>query len=203
MRREYEGENLIINSYLTDYYPNLNEETRRKIIARIDDLIDENRDYLDEENYIHIANIFASISFYENLTKEKTKEEAYQIVSQTIWNKAEELSIKYKRLAKLPGSLLVLSKTITKDIKTNSGNGWLYDFQDKTNDNNSFKFTCNSCLYAKLFDKYDLKELGPIFCRIDIINYSSLKGIEFIRNHTLCVDGEPCDFLFTKDNKKE
>ena len=202
MRREYEGENLIINSYLTDYYPNLNEETRRKIIARIDDLIDENRDYLDEENYIHIANIFASIAFYEELTKEKNKEEAFQIVSSTIWNKAEEISIKYKRLAKFPGSLKILAKSITKEITKNTGKGWIYDFPNKIDNNNSYKFECKSCLYAKMFDKYNLKELGPVFCRIDIINYSNLKGIEFVRNHTLCVDGEPCDFLFIKDNKK-
>lgn len=60
------------------------------------------------------------------------------------------------------------------------------------------RFECTSCIYQQIYDKYGIRRLGTIFCHADVVNYGSIPGVTFTRNHTLYQDGKPCDFLFTK-----
>jgi len=63
------------------------------------------------------------------------------------------------------------------------------------------QFECTSCIRAQIFKKYEVSELGPIFCHCDDINHGSISGLTFKRKHTLCIDGESCDFLIVREEK--
>ena len=75
-----------------------------------------------------------------------------------------------------------------------SGAGWKYTWHKDKTTNNYLQFECNECIYAKIFRLYEMEELGPMFCHADDINYGNLPNIKFTRNHTLCKDGQDCDF---------
>lgn len=78
------------------------------------------------------------------------------------------------------------------------GYGWNYVWHTDTATGKYLQFECTQCIHAQLFAKYSAAELWPAFCHCDEINYGKIPGITFERKHTLCGDGQPCDFLFRK-----
>ena len=66
---------LITISRYRNYIPNLSEDIKRDIYARMQELIDEEKKYCDQENYKHMAQIFTSIALYQTLQKHGKSEE--------------------------------------------------------------------------------------------------------------------------------
>ena len=62
-------------------------------------------------------------------------------------------------------------------------------------------FDTRQCIFATIFKKQGVPELGPCFCRIDEYLYSELPGIKFTRTGTCCRGDECCDFRFERINK--
>ena len=73
--KEYKPEKLITISRYRNYIPNLSEDIKRDIYARMQELIDEEKKYCDQGNYKHMAQIFTSIALYQTLQKHGKSEE--------------------------------------------------------------------------------------------------------------------------------
>ena len=197
----YGGQQLVTSSRWQDVYPEWPAEQQDRVAARVDELIAENGDYCDEGNYTHLGNLFTGMALYEyHQAQGHTKEEALDLTAQPMWNYVEKGAGTYRTLFKIPGMMRLFAKLLPGMFEGGSGVGWHYDWGEMSGQRIEFK--CTSCIYAQICEKYGMQELGPIFCHADDINYGHLKNITFTRQHTLCKDGQPCDFLFTRDPKE-
>ena len=194
--KKYEPEALVKISRYQNYFPTLVPELQRNIYRRMKVLIEEEKEYCDDGNYKHMAQILTSIALYEALQQYgKSEEEAYRIVSEEMWRFLNPSGM--QKLAKLPFFLSLMKKIVPSGFKKGSGFGWRYTWhQDDPND--EFHFECNECIYAKILGKRNLMKLGAMCCHADIINYGSLPYTDFIRTKTLCRGGDVCDFRFVR-----
>ena len=198
MSKDYKADKLLKKSRYNNYLLTLNVKTIEKLIQRVDKLIKENPEYCDDGNIKHLANIFTAIALYDVLQDDLTKAESLDIVKYEMWKTVEKESEKFKKIIKIPYSLKILGILLPRMFSRGSGYGWEYRWHNDTRSNDYLQFECTSCIYQQIFNKYDMEELGPVFCHSDDINYGSLPGIRFTREHTLCVDGQECDFLFVR-----
>ncbi|MCR5000744.1 MAG: hypothetical protein K6A71_02990, partial [Lachnospiraceae bacterium] len=67
--KEYIPEKLIDISRYRKFIPNLPEDIKQDIYARMQELIEEEKKYCDQGNYKHMAQIFTSIALYQTLQK--------------------------------------------------------------------------------------------------------------------------------------
>lgn len=104
----------------------------------------------------------------------------------------------YRKMLGKPGMLKLMDRVVPAGFKRGSGYGWNYVWHHDESTGKRLRFECTSCIYQQIYDKYGIRRLGTIFCHADVVNYGSIPGVTFTRNHTLCQDGQPCDFLFTK-----
>ncbi len=186
------------HSRYADYLPSLSAAQRETLGARIDTLTGENRALCDKGNYGHLCNIFTAMALYEmHLAAGCPREEALDRTAQPMWAFVEKGAGTYRRLFGKPGMLKILGWLVPKLFAKGSGAGWRYAWHEHTA--SRFRFECHECIYQKIFARYGVPELGPLFCHADDINYGQIPGIRFTRNHTLCKDGQPCDFLFEKE----
>ena len=196
---KYIASKMMKNSRYKDFLPKLNENEKRKLMDKISILISENQEYCDKGNYKHLCNIFTSIAIYKMLQESgSSKEQAFEVVSHEMWNYVEKGAGVYRKLFPKGNMLKIMGKLLPKMFEKGSGYGWKYTWHTDTATNDYLKFECNECIYAKIFEKYNLPELGPMFCHADDINYGQISEIKFTRNHTLCKDGQDCDFLFER-----
>jgi len=195
--KKYEGKAMARAGRYSDYLPTLPEEEKQELYRRIDTLVKENSEYCDKGNYGHLCNIFSAIALYALLQERgRSKEEAFEIVSTEMWNYVEKGAVKVRKVLK-PWMLKLMGKIVPLGFKKGSGYGWEYAWLESTRQ--TLRFECRKCIYAPIFSKYGMSELGPMFCHADDINYGQLKGIRFTRHHTLSKDGQPCDFLFERE----
>ncbi len=194
--KKYEPEALVKVSRYQNYFPTLVPELQRNVYRRMKALIEEEKEYCDDGNYKHMAQILTSIALYEALQQYgKSEEEAYRIVSEEMWRFLNPSGM--QKLAKLPFFLSLMKKIVPSGFKKGSGFGWRYTWhQDDPND--EFHFECNECIYAKILGKRNLMKLGAMCCHADVINYGSLPYTDFIRTKTLCQGGDVCDFRFVR-----
>ncbi len=199
MSKKYLGKDLILNSRYKDYFQSLDEKVKEKIIERINELVVENKEYCDKGNYNHLSNIFSALALYQVLQEYTSKEDAFKIVSEEMWKTMESTKAKLQKLLKVPGIFYLIGKFLPNMFKIGSGYGWKYTFHPETQSRHYLQFESNECIYKKIFSKYEVPELGPMFCHADDINFGELEGIKFTRNHTLCRDGIDCDFKFERE----
>lgn len=194
--KKYEPEALVKISRYQNYFPTLVPELQRNVYRRMKDLIEEEKEYCDDGNYKHMAQILTSIALYEALQQYgKSEEEAYRIASEEMWKFLDPSGM--QKLAKLPFFLPLMKKIVPSGFKKGSGFGWRYTWhQDDPKD--EFHFECNECIYAKILGKRNLMKLGAMCCHADVINYGSLPYTDFIRTKTLCQGGDVCDFRFVR-----
>lgn len=199
--KAYKGQPMLAASRFRNFYPTLPEGVKQAAAERIDELAAENPEYCDAGNYDHLCNIFSALALYEALQNSgKSKDEAFRRVSEAMWAFVENGTAKtYRKVFALPGMLKLLGRLLPTMFAKGSGYGWRYVWHTDTSTGRRLQFECTSCIYAQIFAKYGTPELGPMFCHCDDINYGSIPGLSFRRQHTLCKDGQPCDFLFVKE----
>ena len=175
----------------------LKQDVREQVLIKMESLIRKEQLLCDQGNYGHLCNIFSAISLYEILQKQgKSKEEAYKIISEAMWKELEKTKKLYQKMARIPGAFSVFKRLLPSMFAKGSGRGWKHVWFP--NKHNELYFEVKSCIYAQLFKKYGVPELGTMFCHSDEINFGQLHNIQFIRNGTLCNGDEKCDFLFVK-----
>ncbi|MCR4923919.1 MAG: L-2-amino-thiazoline-4-carboxylic acid hydrolase [Lachnospiraceae bacterium] len=164
----YKPEALVANSRYRNYFPGLSKDIQEKIYSRMEELIEEEKEYCDKGNYSHMAQILTSIAMYEVLQKDGKS-----------------------------FFLPLMKKVVPFGFKKGSGYGWRYTWH-KEDAKDRFHFECNECIYEKILGKRGLIKLGAMCCHADIINYGSLPYTDFVRTKTLCQGGDLCDFLFIR-----
>lgn len=64
-------------------------------------------------------------------------------------------------------------------------------------ENESYHFTVDACLFAAYCKQLGYENLGPIFCKADKMYFDQHQpNVEFNRIDTLAINGKPCDFSF-------
>lgn len=202
MKKEYKPLNMVLNGRYAVLFRKLDAQEQADVLARMAELIEEEKEYADKGNYGHLCNILPTIAIDEVLQQHgKTPEEAFELISTHMW--AALTPEKFQKMSRLPGFLPIMKKVIPLGFKMGSGKGWRYTwFNDDPKDR--YHFECNECLYKHEFGKRNLLgRFGKMFCYSDIINYGNLHNIDFIRTQTLCQGGEKCDFCFVRHRKGE
>lgn len=195
--KKYIGAEMVAHSRYVDFVATLQPDRRDGIVSRIDELVSTYGNYCDSGNYGHLCNIFSAIAIYEmHLADGKGREEAVELTAQPMWDFVERHAGPYRKLFGKPGMLKLLGWLVPKMFAKGSGTGWRYSWHEHTS--TTLRFYCHECIYQQIFAHYGVTELGPIFCHADDINYGHIPGVLFTREHTLCRDGQPCDFLFEK-----
>ena len=174
---------------------------QEKAKARVNELIKENSELCDKGNYGHLNNMFPCLALYELFQVQgKSKDEAFKLVSEPTWKYVEKTTAgTYRKLFAKKGMLKLIGILLPTMFKKGSGVGWKYVWHKDTATDRYLQFECTQCIYPPFFAKYGAPELGSIFCHADDINYGSIPGVTFKREHTLCRDGQTCDFLFVKE----
>ncbi|MCR5273686.1 MAG: L-2-amino-thiazoline-4-carboxylic acid hydrolase [Lachnospiraceae bacterium] len=194
--RHYEPKEMVEISRYQNFFPTLDKAVQRDIYDRMNELLDEEKEYCDKGNYEHMAQILTSIAMYEVLQRHgKSEEEAYKIVSEEMWKFLDPSGM--QKLSKKWFFLPLMKKVVPLGFSKKSGTGWRYTWH-KDDAKNEFHFECNECIYAKILGKRDLLKLGAMCCHADIINYGELHYTDFIRTKTLCQGGDVCDFKFVR-----
>ena len=196
MIKKYNPQSLVAISRYRHYFPSLDKVIRSEIYERMAELIKEEKEYCDNGNYSHMAQILTSIAMYEILQKHgKSEEETYRIVSEEMWKFLDPSLL--KKLAEKSFFLPLMKKIVPFGFRKGSGYGWRYTwYEDDLKDR--FRFECNECIYHKILSRRNLLKLGAMCCHADIINYGNLPYTDFIRTETLCQGGSLCDFLFVR-----
>lgn len=194
--REYKPEQMVAISRYQNFFPTLPADIQQDIYKRMEELLVEEKEYCDNGNYEHMAQILTSIAMYEVLQQHgKTEEEAYRTVSEEMWKFLDPS--KMQKMAKLKFFLPLMKKVVPAGFSKKSGYGWRYTWH-KDDPKGQFHFECNECIYVKILEKRGLLKLGAMCCHADIINYGSLPYTDFKRTKTLCQGGDVCDFLFIR-----
>jgi len=194
--KEYSPEKLVAASRYQNYFPSLPEDIQKDIFRRMAELIEEEREYCDKGNYLHMAQILTSIAMYEVLQRYgNTEPDAYRIVSEEMWKFLDPSAM--QKLARKRFFLPLMKVIVPIGFKKGSGHGWKYTWH-KDDPKDRFRFECNECIYEKILGRRGLLKLGAMCCRADVINYGSLPYTDFIRTKTLCQGGSNCDFLFVR-----
>lgn len=192
----YTPEKLVAVSRYQNYFPMLSKEIQNGTCMRMHELLAEEKEYCDKENYKHMAQILTSIALYETLQKHgKSEAEAYKTVSEEMWKFLDPS--KMQKLAKMRFFLPLMKKIVPFGFRKGSGTGWRYTWH-KDDPKEEFHFECNECIYEKILKPRGLLKLGAMCCRADLINYGSLPYTDFIRTQTLCQGGTLCDFRFVR-----
>lgn len=163
MRKEYSGKKLVLSSRYKKFFTRIDEDIKKKVIKKINVLIKENNEYCDKGNYNHLANIFSALSFYQVLKEYTTKESALKLVSEEMWKTVEKSKAIFQQIMKIPFMFKMIGWLLPKMFKMGSGYGWKYTFHMDTATNDYLQFECNECIYKKIFSKYNVPELGPMF----------------------------------------
>ena len=194
--KQYTPEKLVAISRYRRYVPTLPAELQSDIFARIRELIGEEKQYCDQGNYKHMAQIFTSIAVYQTLQKHgKSEAEAYKTTSEEMWKALTPKA--YQKMARLSFFLPLMKKILPFGFRHGSGTGWRYEWHlDDPKDR--FHFECRECVYRHIFEEQGLMKLGAMFCHSDIINYGELPYTDFRRTKTLCQGGDCCDFDFVR-----
>ena len=202
MKKTYEPLPMVMNGRYAVLFGKLSQKEKEDTLARMAELIEEERDYEDKGNYGHFCNILPTIAIDEALRRNgKTPEEAFELISTHMWAALTPES--FRKMSRLRCFLPVMKKIIPLGFKYGSGKGWKYVWH-KDDPADVYHFECLECLYKYEFGKHGvLERFGPMFCHSDIINYGNLHNIDFIRTRTLCQGGDCCDFRFVRHRKGE
>lgn len=198
MSKKYVGKDMIKASRMITYFSSLDPKIQDEVVSRIDELVQEEKEYCDKGNYEHMSNILSLLSIYEVLQKHgETEENAFNIVKEEMHKFIIPFKEKFQKMSTKKWFWPLIKKIVPLGFKKKSGIGWRYTWH-KSKDKNDFRFETNECIYAKIFKKRHLEKLGPLFCQCDVINYGELHNIDFKRTKTLCYGDDECNFIFIK-----
>ena len=195
--KQYVPEKLVAISRYQKLFPTLSKDIQQEVYARMQVLLEEEKQWCDAGNYKHIAQILTTIALYEVLQQHgKSEPEAFDIISKAMWGALTPDS--YQKMAKLPFFLPLMKKILPFGFLHGSGAGWKYEWHLDEDPKDRFHFECRECLYRHIFEERNLMKLGAMFCHSDVINFGKLPYTDFKRTKTLCQGGDCCDFDFIR-----
>ena len=148
--KQYTPEKLVAVSRYKTLFPTLSPEIQRDVYSRMRVLIEEEKQWCDQGNYKHLAQILTTIALYEVLQQHgKSEPEAFKIISEAMW--AALTPKTYQKMARLTFFLPAMKKILPFGFRYGSGAGWRYTWHLDEDPKDRFHFECRECLY-KLFD---------------------------------------------------
>jgi len=197
MRKLFVAHKMMKASRFRHYFERCPQEKRAAVERRIGELIVEDADLCHPISHPHLCNLFAALAIYEydlahGVSPEASQREIVATMEQFLVPRLRM----FQRMARVPGIFPLLRKLIPKMMMKGNGHGWQSEVLDLGPGVCAFDTT--QCIFATLFARHGVPELGPCFCRIDDYLYSTLPGIRFTRTGTLCRGDRCCDFRFEK-----
>lgn len=159
---------------------------------------------LPKAEHMHVYNkILPRIAMYQALKEKMPKEEAMQIIEETIKISATEVGKKLSKITSNAFMAKVFMKLFaTMTIKMfGEKSGFKQTFYEKNTE--VLRFDINECPYCKYSKECNCEELIHTFCDSDIYCYGNLANIKFERTKTLGTGGECCDFKLSRENRRK
>ncbi len=191
---------MMADSRFSALFKTLPDDKLRDIESRVEQLIRDEQEFCVPISRPHLCNLFCALAIYQSdLAEGIDAETSQQKIVATMETCLAPRKRMFQRMAKLPGVFPLLRKLIPKMMMKGNGHGWYSVELDLGKD--VCAFDTRQCIFATIFKKQGVPELGPCFCRIDEYLYSELPGIKFTRTGTCCRGDECCDFRFERINK--
>lgn len=186
-----------MQSRFRTYYETWDEPSKAQLTAKLQQLLDENTEYTDSNNYGHLCNLLTSLAMVIVLKeKGKTTEEAEKEVADAMYAFIEPQSASIEKLANHGWFVGLLKLTMPVKFKKTLGYGWDVEFPKCPKD--IFAMTTHKCIYQQIFTKYGMPEMTAVFCKVDDILYSNLPRAEFLYTEQIGTGGSMCDYSFKK-----
>lgn len=200
MSKPFTAKSMMNDSRFSDYFKTCDEKKLQDIETRVEQLIRDEQEFCVPISRPHLCNLFSALALYqsdlaEGIDAELSREKIVSIMETCLIPRKRM----FQRMAKMPGMFLLLRKLIPKMMMKGNGHGWYSVELDLGK--NVCAFDTRQCIFATIFKKQGVPELGPCFCRIDDYLYSELPDIEFKRTGTVCRGDACCDFRFVKKDK--
>lgn len=195
--KKYIPEKMISHSRFKDFYAEQSNSEKLLIQEKMSQLIAENHEYADENNYGHLCNLITSIAMVMVLEEGgKPREEAEKAVADAMYSFLEPTKASMKKLASHGWFVKFLKLTMPIKFRHTLGYGWNVEFPKCSDDR--FTMITHKCIYQQLFTKYGMPEMTAVFCQVDDLLYSELPRAEFIYTEQIGRNGNMCDYTFKK-----
>lgn len=143
--------------------------------------------------------ILPAVALYKILQKHSfSQEDAKDVIARYTSEEAEKTAKVYRFFGKIPFFYRIFLFAFKRVMASSyPKEGWTIDWLEREKDRAVFHM--KSCLYLEIFTEQGCKELTPLFCHLDEINYKHMsKKVRFERTKTLAADCDCCDFAFYK-----
>ena len=184
------------------FFETCDEKKMHDVETRVERLIREEQAFCVPISRPHLCNLFSALALYQSDLEEgidpAVSRERIVSIMETYLVPRKRM---FQRMASLPGIFPLLRKLIPKLMTKGNGYGW--DTVELDLGKDVCAFDTRQCIFATIFGKQGVPELGPCFCRIDDYLYNELPGIDFCRTGTCCRGDACCDFRFVRRRKNE
>ncbi|MDE7278807.1 MAG: L-2-amino-thiazoline-4-carboxylic acid hydrolase [Oscillospiraceae bacterium] len=197
---KYIPEKMLNKSRFSVLYNNSDNSAKHFVTEKISQYINENPQYCDNKNYVHLCNLFAALAFEAFFEQNCSRAKAIEKIKNAMYKYLEPSVRKMQRLSENPFFIPFLKLTMPLKFKCTCGYGWEIEYPNA--DKNEFAMTTRECIYCKIFSKYGIFELSEIFCKVDDFLYSNLPGADFLYTEQLGTGGSMCDYTFRKKGDK-
>ena len=195
--KKYIPAKMIRQSRFITFFETWGESEKEKLIAQMNRLIEDNREYTDSNNYGHLCNLLTSIAMIMVLEENgKTREEAEKEVAEAMYEFIKPQIISMKKLASHSWFVRFLKIVMPLKFRKTLGYGWSVEFPKCSSD--TFAMLTHKCIYQQLFTKYGMPEMTARFCKVDDILYSDLPRAEFTYTGRIGNGGSMCDYSYKK-----
>lgn len=146
---------------------------------------------------VHLRQILPSIAVALAAREHRLPaEDARAVIRDVAFKNAMWKSIFLRVLKYLPGAFL-LFRLVTPRVLHADYLSAGFKVSWIENSSRSLAFDVTRCLYVDLFEKYDVRDIAPIFCEIDDLWYAPLAPrIGWCRTGTIAEGADRCDFKF-------
>lgn len=121
---------------------------------------------------------------------------AMEVIKEGAERAAKQSGANMIKLSKVPGAKTLFMTKFGRDVKKYFGPEAGFNTKFLSSMGNYVQFEVSECPIRKYCMDYGYPELASIFCMIESYEYGNLEGVDFLRNHSLELDGEKCDFRF-------
>lgn len=195
--KKYVPAKMIAQSRFSTFYEAWDDTEKMKLIARINQLIEENSEYVDSGNYGHLCNLLTSLAMIMVLEESgKTRDEAEKQVADAMYEYIKPQILSMKKLANHGWFVRFLKITMPLKFKTTLGYGWKVEFPKCPAD--TFSMITHKCIYQQIFSKYQMPEMTAVFCKVDDVLYGELPRAKFLYTEQIGTGGSMCDYSFKK-----
>ena len=195
--KKYKPQKMISQSRFRDYFKTWNSDEQDFLLRKMQQLLSENSDYVDDKNYGHLCNLITSLAMVMVLEENgKARSEAEKAVADAMYKFIEPQIKSMEKLASHSWFVDFLKFSMPIKFRNTLGYGWSVDFPEAPK--GVFSMVTHKCIYAQIFEKYGMPEMTAVFCKVDDILYSNLPCAEFLYTQQIGNGGAVCDYTFKK-----